>query len=381
VFAHLIALLISSANVSADVGRLGPHGLQGSKLTNPDRWMAIVGDSGVTGAASSVNIEPTIANLLGLMVNFATEPRVQSEVPKLSEFPAPEKFQLSQIDPLTRVPYSTAEFIREGDFVNRWLLNMTSKLQLRLDVPEHAFGYLVGRGLGIKSSDIVLVGQDGVMVETIPAQFSRIYEMQTKTLPPLILLSFTANDLCDERVIDEPFAKWAGRFKANLGEAWIQAEPFLKAHPHGTHIVVLAPFDVVNVITNPEILAQTTNVEGQGQISCGQLRHGDTHFSVGAWFVMRMLNLMCPSVTQTHPEDADRLLRLRNLQQAFGEAWKEQINELNAQFGAKGLRWTYLENVRDLRLTTGDVGNDCFHPSVRGHAKLAELILQSQVLP
>jgi hypothetical protein len=375
----LLFILFSYASVHAEVGRLGPHGMQGSKITNPDHWLAIVGDSGVTGAASSNQIEPTLSNLLGHFYSFLTEPRVQSEVPRLEEFPEPEHFHIGSIEPMTRVPYSRAEFKLAGNAVNGLLLNMSSKLSLKLDVPEHSFGYMVGRGLGIKPSDIVLVGQDGATIDTIAAQFGRIYEMQTKTLPPLVLLSYTANDLCDERVMSDPIEVWAGRFKTALAQTWLQAKPYLKAHPRGTKIVVLAPFDVVNVIINPEILAQITNVEGQGAISCGELRHGETHFSVSSWMILRMLNLMCPSVTQTHPEDQFRLERLKALQLAFIDSWKAQIEELNQQYGALNLHWTFIESVRDIHSATGDVGNDCFHPSVRGHAKIADLILQNQV--
>ncbi|MGZ3722886.1 MAG: SGNH/GDSL hydrolase family protein, partial [Bdellovibrionales bacterium] len=370
----------SCAQAFGEVGILGPHGMHGNKLSNPDRWMAIVGDSGVTGAASSVNIEPTVSSLIGHLASFVTQTRVQTELPLLAEFPNPGHFHLEKIEPLTRVPYSRAEFKASGNVVNRLLLNLGAKFSLKLDVHEHSFGYLVGKSLGIQPQDIVLVGQDGVMVKTLGDQFGRIFEMQTKTLPPLVLVSFTANDLCDAHVFDYSPAEWAGDFKQALERSWRDAKPYLKAHPRGTHIVVLAPFDVVNVITNPEILAQKTNVEGQGEITCGQLRHGETNLTVSSWLIMRMLNLMCPSVTKTHPDDLAHLEHLRNVQLAFGEAWKSVIASLNVEYAERGIRWTFLDSIRDLHFTTGDVGNDCFHPSVRGHAKLADLILQNQVL-
>jgi hypothetical protein len=357
-------------------GRLGPHGLYGNQLANADDWIAVVGDSGVTGAASSADIEPTVGNLLGHLMGFLTEARDGTHLPPLSEFPNPEKFGITKIEPLTRVPYSRAEYKATGKFQVPFL-NAGAKLSLRLDTHEHAFGYMVGRGLGIPARDIVLVGQDGVMVETIAAQFGRIFEMKTETLPPIVLLSYTANDLCDVRVFEKSTEEWAAGFKEALRKTWADARPFLRAHPRGTRVLVLAPLDVVNVIRNPEILAQAVNVEGQGQITCGQLRHGETHLSVSSFLIMRMLNLMCPSVTQTHPGDTEHLEKLAAVQRAFGEAWKEQIAELNAAYADKKLSWSYLEGVRDLKFTTGDVGNDCFHPSVRGHAKLAELILSA----
>src|SRR6185437_9876615 len=112
-------------------------------------------------------------------------------------------------DPLTRVFYSHREY---EDANLKSLLKAQMDLFARLDVPENSFGYKVGRDLGILPSDIVLVGQDGVKVETIPAQFGRIFEMHTSTLPPYVLLSFTANDMCDESVLTESVDKWSEHF-------------------------------------------------------------------------------------------------------------------------------------------------------------------------
>ena len=158
--------------------------------------------------------------------------------------------------------------------------------------------------------------------------------------------------------------------------------PSVNGHPRGTHIVVLAPLDVVGVITNPEILAQKVNVEGQGTITCGQLRRGEVRTpGVSAWLVLRMLNLMCPSVTATHPGDVAHLAHLRAVQQAFSSAWKDQIDRLNSHHQKRGLTWSYLESVRDVHFSTGDVSHDCFHPSARGHEKLAQVVLRSLSAP
>src|SRR5437868_9402120 len=109
-FSPALVILFSSSMAFAEVGALGPHGMQGNKISDPDHWMAIVGDSGVTGAASSVEIEPTLANLLGHLTSFLTETAVATEIPPLTEFPAPERFRLQKVEPLTRVPYSRGEF-------------------------------------------------------------------------------------------------------------------------------------------------------------------------------------------------------------------------------------------------------------------------------
>lgn len=325
--------------------------------------MAIVGDSGVTGAASSARIEATVSNLGSLFMSFLREDRGYSQ----------------SKEPLTRVMFSGEEYKIAGNRFKVLLMNLGAKLALRLDVPENSFGYIVGRKLGIPARDIVLVGQDGVMVETIPHQFARIFEMRTSTLPPNVLLSYTANDLCDVRIFEQPLEVTADKFKDSLKMAWERAAPYMKAHRKGTRIFVLAPFDIVNLITNPDVLAQKVNVEGQGEITCGQLRHGEHTLTFGAWFMLRTLNLMCPSVTQTHLEDSENLARLRDVQNAFSEAWRAQIDQLNLEYNSKEIKFQYVEATRTLPFATGDLGNDCFHPSAQGHKKIAESVLAEVV--
>ena len=321
--------------------------------------MAVVGDSTVTGAASSERIEATVGNLASLFFGFLREDRGYTK----------------SREPLTRVPFSANEYKIAGSKWQVLLMNLGAKLSLRLDVPENSFGYWVGRQLGIEARDIVLVGQDGVTVETIPHQFARIFEMRTATLPPLILLAYTANDFCADRIFDEPVAITAQKFRDSLSRAWGRAAPYLRPHKNGTRIFIMAPVDIVNLITNPEVLAQKVNVEGQGEITCGQLRHGEHRFTLGAWFMLRTLNLMCPSVTATHLEDELRLSRLRDIQNEFNAAWKSQVENLNNSYQTSGLTFQYLEGTRTLKFATGDLGNDCFHPSAQGHRKIGEYVL------
>ncbi len=332
----ILACLFLCLSLGATI--LGP-------LSNPDHWLAIVGDSGVTGAASAPDLEPTVSSLIDHL----------TEAPPVAA--------------LTRIFYAPQESV--------WL-GLGAKLAQRLDVPEHSFAYTVGRALQVAAQDIVLVAQDGVRVDTIAMQFARIFALPTATLPPLVLVSFTANDLCDIRVFAHGPDEWAASYRVSLASAWDAAAPYLKPHPRGTRIAVLAPLDVINVVTNPEIMAQAVNIEGQGQVTCGKLRGGELKASgLSSWLVLRMLNLMCPSVTSTRPGDAPHLAHLRAVLAAFNNAWKAEIETLNARFQGRGLSWRYLEDVRDLKFTTGDVGHDCFHPSARGHAKIAEVVLRS----
>ncbi len=381
IFTLLSLILLCSLYIWAlGSGRLGPYGLFGNQLANKDHWLAIVGDSGVTGAASSSALEAKAETLLSLFLHTVNGTPHAAQLPLLQDFPTPQRFGIEQIEPLTRVPYSRKEYDLANGRLGILLLNLGARLSQKLDVHENSFGYMIGRALSIQSRDIVLVGQDGVGIQSIPAQFARIYEMQTQTLPPLILVSFTANDFCDASVFKNSLQKTTLEFKTSLARAWQETEPYLKAHPLGTRIVVLAPLDVVQVVTNPQVLAQRVEVEGQGQITCGQLRNGNNKLTIASWLVLRTLNLMCPSVTQALNQNQEHLRFLRQIQMEFSAIWKKQVEFLNAQHSPPALQWEYLEDIRSLVYSDGDVSNDCFHPSARGHAKLADFILKNSTL-
>jgi lysophospholipase L1-like esterase len=326
----------------AGIWGVGP-GLRGEIDTplvgNPDHWLAIVGDSGVTGAASSPDLDPRIESLLAEILRLKSESAEESP-------------------PLTRIASG-----------NHWAQ--------KIDRPTNSFGYLVGRGLGVKPNDIVLVGEDGTTISTLPEQMQRIYKMRTPTLPPIVLVSFTANDLCDEKIFSQSEEITVNQFKKNMNLAWAQAKPFLRAHKTGTRIVVLAPLDVVNVITNPDILAQKVNVEGRGQVTCGEVHQASNNFDLSTLIIARMLNRLCPSVTETSRGQRDRIYRLRSLQRQYGEVWVNQLKVLSARYASEGLRFEYIEGTRTLNFTTGDVANDCFHPSKQGHRKIADLVSRS----
>lgn len=347
-----------------------------SEISRPAHWMAIVGDSGTTGAASNLNLEPTAWNLLGHGLSFFWNSRMTTTLPELSDYPHPERFGMASIQPMTRVLYSSREYekaVKEGKVVD---LNAGAKGSLAVDVQEHGNGYMVGRALGIEARDIVLTGQDGVRVTAIPEQFERIFEMKTETLPPLVLVSFTANDFCDEGAMSDDLTARAGRFAKNLALAWEKSRPFLKAHPLGTKIVVLPQLEVANVLANDDVLSQRVNFVGLGTITCRMVRENKEIEGFLAKKLSESLGGMCKSVLRTKPSDTARIERLRALQGAFNEAWRAQVENLNREHAGTGLEWRYLEGLRGLKFSAGDLANDCFHPGVAGHAKIAEFILR-----
>ncbi len=203
----LAMLVIFSFNLSAmaQYEPVRPVGSPPIYISNPDHWMAIVGDSAATGAVSSPKLKPKLSNLLPKALRVLT---IGGDVvPRLKYIPNPEKYNLSSpLERVSRPTYSAADYLDALADNNVAELNRNARAARVIDTPEYSFGYFVGRSLGIKGSDIVMTAQDGQRVDSIAKQFRRIYELYQSTLPPLILISFTANDLCDEGIFGDSTA-------------------------------------------------------------------------------------------------------------------------------------------------------------------------------
>lgn len=348
----VVAVLLTGNNGAAT----DALGMGRKNLANERKWMAIIGDSAVTGAVSSPSINATFKNLQARLWD-ALSPSWKPIV--------------SQNSP-TRIFFSSNEM---QNFWTRPFLNLVARVSTQTDFPESSFGTLVGQGLQIDPLDVVLVGQNSVMVQAIPVQFARIFEIQTKTLPPIILLSFNANDFCDPKVFSQEAIQ--PYFQNALQKAWDDSRPFLRPHPQGTKIFVLAPLDVSNILSNPSIQERVIEMEGQGKITCGQVRRDQLQAGVKAWVMRQTLAMMCPSVTAPTSAPEHRVKTVQEVQQAINEIWKRQIDRLNQTYANANIRWQYLETIRDIKFTGEDIGNDCFHPSISGHQKIAAEVLRS----
>jgi len=353
------------------------------KLTNPDNWMVIIGDSGSTGASADPDLQPTLSSMWKKLNQVGGDSLMKHTVPPLSNIPNPARFNIDKMEAMTRVIYSMDEFGEASKKGQTAELNLMNKGSLELNIQEYANGYMIGRALGIKSEDIVLVGEGGARVNSISTQIERIYEINTETLPPLVLTSFTANDFCNERIFSDPMGRLVSNFEESLATSWKESEDLMRAHPKGTRFVILAPFNVANVLTNEGLMQQKIKFEKLGEITCHKLRNGETDGAGGDFIakaltseVTKRLSSMCPAVLKTKPTDKSRLDRIREIQVAFNEVWKKQIAKLNSQYNSKNIRFEYVEGTRNMQFGAGDAANDCFHPSVRGHAKVADYVLK-----
>lgn len=380
-----LAEAIQPTHVHAfDLDPLGPHNNPQAQrlhqppplnLTNP--WMVIVGDSGTTGAATGPETTAEWWNLAGTAAKFFLWENRRTDVEaQYQDFPNPEFFNITDpVQPLTRVFYSDKEFRDAKAKSKHYKLNLEAKGSMKLDVEEYGFGYLVGRRLGIDPQNIILVGKDGTRISTIAQQFQRIYETGATTLPPVVFISFTANEMCHPNIfkksIEDLRADYLKILRDQLGKVVANNKP----HPNGTRIIALAPLDAIQVFTDKNLLRQEVDFHGAGKVSCGSVRDGSAAQGELGKKMLKQLESMCRAVLSTRMDDHERIDYLRRLHASYVSAWPEALAEVQA-LSPKNLTWEFAEEVRQIPLEVGDLANDCFHPSVKFHAKIARTLLR-----
>jgi lysophospholipase L1-like esterase len=343
-----------------------------------EKWIALVGDSAITGAVTSPEIFATAPNLLSKIIGFALQSERTDILAAYEDYIEPDFFNIQNpVEPLTRVVYSTKEF--EAAKAESWSevrkINLEAKASMRLDVEEYSFGYLVGRYMGISARNIVLTGQDGYRVKSMARQFERVLEV-SETLPPIMLVSFNANDMCKEEVITKDVEEHKQGFKANVKAELLKIlENSAKPHPSGSHIYILAPINFIELLTSPSILAKEIpfGISGQNQIRCENMRKADLD-GYDLKF-LKSLQGMCKSVLRTDPSDIVRVNQLRKLYESHIEAWQELIDEFQP-LSPQGLHWHFITDTSTMAFGAEDVANDCFHPSIQGHSKLARALIE-----
>ncbi|MBX3021182.1 MAG: hypothetical protein KF799_05840 [Bdellovibrionales bacterium] len=318
-------------------------------------WLGVVGDSSVTGAAAHPEIQASWSALGGQAWDLLWRPSAQQEL-------------VLGFEPVTRVFYAQQEI----PLRSLWLRNMEAKAALKLDSEELTFAYLVGRQMGIPPARITVAGQDGALLETLSLQLHRLLEV-SPSLPPLLLISFVANDLCDPLVFQQSITSFRASYRATLREQ-LQTLATLPKPPEGTRVLFLPPLDLANLLTNPGLQAQKVRLDGE-VTTCGELRDSRKASTRLSLWMQKVLIHECPSVLEPARDKARHLARVQELQAAQIQVLQEEIAELKAP----GLRLLLASSVREIAFQEGDLANDCFHPSARGHARIADRLLEHEL--
>lgn len=344
-------------------------------ISDQEPWVGLIGDSGITGAATSIDLDPNFWSLGRLIGNFLWESRRTVQIADPARVPGLQDFGIAdqeRLSPLVRVVYSKAEFQEAVNDGRRYEKNLEAKGSLRLDIPEYSFGYLLARGLGIPAERIVLTAQDGRRVGAILEQAERLKEVSS-SMPSLLIISFTANDLCGDELkgsLEAFRAQFRGEVQKQLHGLIAGSRP----HPKlGTRVVILAPLDVPQILTNENLLSQEVNFQGRGPMACGEIRENRAAASSLGAKMQETLVSMCRSIVPTSRHDTASIQKIQAFQREQIEVWREVVAQLPQTPG-----WSFEvrdENRKPL-FVKGDLANDCFHPGPGAHSKIARELLR-----
>lgn len=342
------------------------------RITPGETWVGIIGDSSVTGAAAHPKIEASWSSLLGHAHDLIWLPRENQKIPvTMAELVNPKHYGIVNPDPVTRLYYGPGE-LRSRSL---YLLNIEAKGAIKLDSEELSFGYLVGRRLGIPAPRIVIAGQDGAMLGTISVQLQRLLEVSTY-LPPILMISFVANDLCDPLVFNRPVAEFAEAYRQNL-KTQLRYLALLPADQKGTRVLLLPPLDLANILSNPQLLSQVVDLNGE-QTTCGSLRESRSSETRLSLILQKVLIHECPAILESAQSVDSRLARIQELQAAQIAVLGEEVENFNSKAPAR-MKMQLAASVRDIVFQKGDLANDCFHPSAYGHARIANRLLANEL--
>jgi hypothetical protein len=342
-----------------------------------ESWIGIVGDSSTTGAFASPRMQATWLTVLNQVIDFANDDRLLSLRPRIQDYPNAKFFHLQEpIQSLERVLYTRSEFTAAEQSNQAFELDLSAQASLRVNTSEYTFGYMIGKYWKLPEDHIVLAGQDGSTISAMGQQFLRLFETGAKHLPPLVLVSFVANDFCGTENFSRPTEVFAQRYSQVLSQQ-MRVLAALPSAPQGTRILFLAPLDIASLWSNPNISKQKVPFDPYGSVSCKSLRDPSVASNDPAKVMQDMLVSECRGLLEPTQDPAAHVQKIRDLQKAQFAVLKSAIADLNVMNPA--LHAELATSVRKIDYQEGDVANDCFHPSVRGHSRIAQKLLKSEL--
>lgn len=245
------------------------------------------------------------------------------------------------------------------------------KAAFQLDLPEMSWGYFTGRAFGANSNDIYFFARDGKRVDNLSEQITTMSEQFGDTLPELTLISFTANDFCSPSVLNSEgkagaLANYEGHLRKAFDNLLVK-----KAYKEGSTVVLIAPLPVTKILRSKSVMEKEIYVLGQ-KLSCGKVR-SDGNVMFRGKNVVEALQGMCPSIMKTAPNDEARIQQLEEIFEAAVDIQRQVVNE--AQVRSKGIHFYHFDEAFYSELDGQDIANDCFHPSIYAHQKIAKKLI------
>lgn len=344
------------------------------QVPDPTRpTLGIVGDSLATGANADLRLEPHLWKLAGqglfdfLFVHAGASQRYMPVAKSLLRRP-------DQLGDRGRefLPQLTRVFDTPRDHKQGFERSFENRGSTWVDCEECSFAYLVGRRLGLPAENIFMAAQIGKRISSLGQQLERL-ALPLGHLPEIIIVSYTGNDMCNMSNMNQTFATKAQAYEKEMTRE-LETLRALKPSPKGTQIFVVAAADVGYLVEAESILNRRVEynygwpVAGTRSITCRDFRRE-------SFPGLKDLNNMCNLILRTAPENKARIDKVKELHRAVVHAQQSATRWAETHLSGPRLSFNFVSSILQTPFMGEDISNDCFHPSIRGHEKIADHVL------
>jgi lysophospholipase L1-like esterase len=281
------------------------------------------------------------------------------------------------------------EFFGGPDWVYRHLLATLS--QKYLDTEEYSWGYLTAKQLGMNPARLAMAAEDGARMASMPRQIDRILQAGSGRLPANIFVFYTGNDLCG---LDPSLMTTAADYAQHLERGLMY---LARAHAGSgdmsvLNVWVLSFMSMGQLLDSRDILDKKIFAFGR-ETTCAALRKAGyrpetpglaTKVPPDAWyFAMAMPPnpaAFCPTVFMPDRFAGHSVSTLANRIRDYREAEAKvvaafhKLSEKNPAGPHSRIRLRHLKATAGLQFSAEEVGEDCFHLSLRGQEKVAKAV-------
>lgn len=273
---------------------------------------------------------------------------------------------------------------REFEYPFSWVTDgaMLALSRKYLDTEEYSWGYLLGRKRKVSPHEILIAARDGERSEHALRQVDRLLDANGNKAPRHVFMFFTGNDLCAPQA---EFATEAEEFGKNQEAALRYFIRNAMPDSNPTHIWLLDPLGILQLVSSPEILSRPVKAYGE-TMTCRDLQAGRFKSpladvlkdGISEKLLFRMMfgqgpRGYCPSLFAVHEANGtDVQLRLSGLLASY----RQELDKLSKKLAdvSPSFKIHHLHETADIIFAPDEIGNDCFHLSLKGHMKLAKVI-------
>ena len=377
-----------------------PNGLQAQDTALS---LGIVGDSLALGAGTHPALSLDYKDLWKVMTGQTSlQAEVDSRLKRFGIHDRPEHPQV--LWPGIREYYGDTDWV---------YTNITASFtQTFFNTPQYSWSYLVGRQLSLAPGKILVAAENGARVRQITRQIDRLLDAGQGTLPALILVFFTGNDLCASNMNMLTSSE-------DFGEAMQLGLEYLarngQPHPQGTQVLVPHFLSVAQLLSSESILNQPLTAYGE-KSTCRELRKNNfqpRNPAIAETLPPEALYLSaflppnfaskCPTLfahnylaqsqvsflshfnAKKKNEEIVHLTkdylsqiatRIRNYRLQTDKAVQRANDWVAKKTPKANLHFRALPQTAEVIFEGEDMGPDCFHLNINGQIKIADAILK-----